>query len=261
LNRVIESGSIRKQSDMKLYSYQVEILDKSCMEELTLFQESVYKKMADKSIYAPFAAPLMLNNFGLKGITLGLRVQGDIKGFISFHFPGPSQDNFGRDVGLVEEELDKVVHWDHCLIHPDFRGNSMQERMGLLLVKTAADMNRYYRYMFATVSPQNYPSLHQLLLQQNMLVVSMKIKYGNLLRLILFQDILNPLRVEAYSAVSINCGDLPSMADLLERGYYGYNVKQGEKGIEIIFAKGETREMTINDRKESSSFRVKKQSF
>jgi hypothetical protein len=184
MKKVLEEGVVISQLDTQAHPYQIVPLNEGCLSELRDFQQTAYEKMTDKALYSPITVDMIRAVLGEKGLTLGLMVRGKMVGFICFYFPGDDMENLGRDAGLSDQELANVVHWERCLIDPEFRGNNMQFRLGELLVSAAKDLDRKYRYMCATVSPKNYPSLHQLFEQQNMVAVKLKIKYGNLWRYI-----------------------------------------------------------------------------
>jgi len=44
------------------------------------------------------------------------------------YFPGVDGDNFGTDIALPSDELDKVVHLETVAVHPAFRGTRSRER-------------------------------------------------------------------------------------------------------------------------------------
>jgi hypothetical protein len=238
MKKVLEEGVVISQLDTQAHPYQIVPLNEGCLSELRDFQQTAYEKMTDKALYSPITVDMIRAVLGEKGLTLGLMVRGKMVGFICFYFPGDDMENLGRDAGLSDQELANVVHWERCLIDPEFRGNNMQFRLGELLVSAAKDLDRKYRYMCATVSPKNYPSLHQLFEQQNMVAVKLKIKYGNLWRYIFFQDIMRPVQILHEGVISVDCNDFERQIELFNQGYYAFQVRQDEGHMEILFCKG-----------------------
>lgn len=237
MKKVLDEGILTSHYDMQSYPYQMLLIDERYLAELSAFQKTTWEKMADKTLYSPVDDDMIRAVLGEKGLTIALMVRGKLSGFVSFYFPGDAQDNLGRDAGLSEQELQHVVHWERCLIDPEFRGNNMQFRMGELLVPATRELNRNYRYMCATVSPSNYPSLHQLFEQQKMIAVALKIKYGNLWRLVFFQDVINPVQTLHEGIVTVECTDLERQIELFHNGYCAIQVLHGHDGMQLLFAK------------------------
>jgi len=237
MKNILDEGILKSQSDMQSYPYQIFLIDERYLAELSTFQKSTWEKMADRTLYSPVTDDMLSAVLGEKGLTIALMVRGKLAGFVCFYFPGDDTDNLGIDAGLPEQELQNVVYWERCLIAPEFRGNNMQFRMGELLVRATRELNRNYRYMCATVSPGNYPSLHQLFEQQQMIAVALKIKYGNLWRLVFFQDILRPVQTRHEGIVAVACTDLERQTELFHQGYCAFQVLQEQGRMQLLFCR------------------------
>jgi hypothetical protein len=233
----LDEGTVTSQLDRQTYPYQVQILDESYLTELSDFQQTTYQKMTDKKLYAPVPDAMIRAVLGEKGLTLGLMIRDKLCGFVCFYFPGNNVDNLGKDAGLPDQELEKVVHWERCLIDQEFRGNHMQFHLGGLLVNATKALDKEYRYMCATVAPTNYPSLHQLFDQQKMVAVTLKKKYGDLWRFVFFQDILHPVQVLHETAIAVDCTDFERQTDFFNQGYYAFQALQDKGPMKILFAK------------------------
>ena len=94
-------------------------------------------------------------------------------------FPGNSDDNLGRDIGLSEEELNDVAHMDTVGVFPEYRGNRLQYR----LMQNAENELREkgYRYLMCTVHPDN-PYSRKNVIDQGYEPVKKALKYGGFLR-------------------------------------------------------------------------------
>lgn len=237
--KVLDEGVVTSQLDSRCHPYQVQVLDETNFCELCNFQQTTYQKMVDKKLYAPIPDQMVRAVLGKKGLTLGLMVRNRICGFVCFYFPGDDLENLGKDAGLPDQELENVVHWERCLIDPEFRGNHLQFRLGELLVNATTALDKKYRYMCATVAPNNYPSLHQLFEQQKMVAVALKKKYGNLWRFVFFQDILRPLQMLHEGVVTVGCTDYEQQAELFKQGYCAFQALQEQEQTKILFAKAE----------------------
>lgn len=235
--KILDEGTITSQLDKQSYPYQVLLLDHTYLNELSVFQQTTYQKMTNKKLYAPIPDEMIRAVLGDKGLTLGLIIRDKLYGFVCFYFPGDDAENLGKDAGLPDQELEHVVHWERCLIAPEFRGNNLQFRLGELLVQATTALNKNYRYMCATVAPNNYPSLHQLFEQQKMVAVALKKKYGDLWRFVFFQDISHPVQILKEDAIAVDCEDHEGQSSLFKRGYYAFQALQDEGTLKILFSK------------------------
>lgn len=101
-------------------------------------------------------------------------------------YPGKSEENLGRDIGLPEEDLEKVAHMDSAVVLPAYRGNRLQYR----LMQTAEEelIRCGYQYLCCTIHPENSYSRNNALRQGYELLVT-KEKYGGFRRDILMKRI------------------------------------------------------------------------
>ncbi|MGN0371350.1 MAG: GNAT family N-acetyltransferase [Enterocloster sp.] len=111
---------------------------------------------------------------------------GKLAGIFYVIFPGKSEGNLGRDIGLPEEELELVAHMDSAAILPEYRGNDLQYRMMQEAERELTE--RGFRYLMCTVHPENHYSRGNVL-QQGYQVMATKEKYGGYLRDILMKRI------------------------------------------------------------------------
>lgn len=111
---------------------------------------------------------------------------GELAGLLIVCFPGEDEDNLGRDIGIPETELAKVVHMDTSVVAANHRGHGLEQRM--LEYAEICLTGSGYRYLMATVSPDNPASLHSLE-KAGYHVVLTKEKYGGYLRHILLKII------------------------------------------------------------------------
>ena len=97
------------------------------------------------------------------------------------------EENLGRDIGLPESELRKVVHMDSAAVLPSFRGFHLQRR----LMKAAEEelQREGFRYLCCTVHPDNKSSL-QSVLSQGYRIAKTCEKYGGFPRHILIRELI-----------------------------------------------------------------------
>lgn len=112
--------------------------------------------------------------------------EGAIVGIFIVSYPGMSEGNLGRDIGLAEEALPGVAHMETAVVHPSARGHRLQGRM-LAHAESLIDPS-VHSCLLATVAPTNAPSL-KTVESAGFRVVMRKLKYGGLDRLILRKDV------------------------------------------------------------------------
>lgn len=123
------------------------------------------------------------NGIGYKALE---KESGILAGVFMVTFPGSSEVNLGRDIGLLEEEWKKVAHMESIAVLPDYRGNGLQYQ----LMQTAEEelSVQGYRYLMCTVHPDNAFSKNNII-KQGYQVVLTKEKYGGYLRDILLKKL------------------------------------------------------------------------
>lgn len=81
-----------------------------------------------------------------------------LAGGFNILFPGLDDYNYGHDLGFSEAELLRVIHMDTAVVHPDYRGNKLQQR---LMTVIEEELQRRYpgAILLTTVHPENLYSL------------------------------------------------------------------------------------------------------
>lgn len=81
-----------------------------------------------------------------------------LAGGFNILFPGLEDYNYGYDLGFSREELLRVIHMDTAVVHPDYRGNKLQQR---LMTEIEAELAIRFpgAILLTTVHPENLYSL------------------------------------------------------------------------------------------------------
>lgn len=109
-----------------------------------------------------------------------------VAGIFLVTFPGDSDENLGRDIGLKEEELPFVAHMDLVAVLLPYRGAGLQKKLMQHAEKELADSG--CRYLMCTVHPENKYS-RQNVMDQGYEPVKTALKYGGYLREIFLKRI------------------------------------------------------------------------
>lgn len=106
--------------------------------------------------------------------------------FFTIRFPKHDEDNLGRSLNLTQDELLKVAHMETAVVHPDYRGNHLEQRLMAEAVKILQDTP--YRYLMGTVHPDNTASVKSFI-NNGFSIVKTVPKYGGRLRHIMLKKL------------------------------------------------------------------------
>ena len=149
---------------------------------------SVWEELPDKSLFAVekmgpdwYERNLRLPGFGV----LARDASGAPAGVLIAVVPDGGEENLGRDAGLPEEALPRVIHMDTAAVLPQHRGHRLEARMLAFAEECLAGTP--YVHMLCTISPDNAPSLRSAQ-RLGYRVAATKEKYGGRLRCVLRKD-------------------------------------------------------------------------
>lgn len=147
----------------------------------------VYEQMEDKTLYVCDDLAFVERHISNEGFIVAACAEDVIVGSLILRIPDES-DNLGRDIGLSDQECQRVMHVESAVVLPEYRGKALQKRM-LQFAQNHIDKNAY-SYLMATVSPKN-PASCRTLEQSGYTCVLTKQKYGGLLRRIYIKNLCN----------------------------------------------------------------------
>lgn len=111
---------------------------------------------------------------------------GAIAGMFLVDVPGEDKGNMGFDLGFSKDMRSVTAHMDIAAVRMQYRGHHLQDRM--MEVCEQEMKNRGFRYLLATVHPDNTYSLSNVQ-KRGYQIVKTKEKYGGLIRHILCKEI------------------------------------------------------------------------
>lgn len=161
---------------------KLRLADSSDVAEIYNMMKTVYDGLENKELFVCDDMEFVKLHIQEKGfIVVACEENGDMAGCFIFRYPGLDEDNLGRDIGLEDSCLTKVVHMESAAVMPKFRGLRLQYKM-LKFGEDCIDKEKY-RYFLATVSPDN-PASAKTLEKAGFENIITKKKYGGLLRMI-----------------------------------------------------------------------------
>lgn len=224
------------EKELKLRSGHTVIVRTLCSKELNPImelQKKVIGTLADTSFLQPLSEEEFRNILGGNGSMIGAFHDDKLIGFRAMLEPEIDGEHLGLDAGLSESELPTVLYSEVSSVDPDYRGNGLQQILGKLLVD-AIDVQRH-RYVFATVAPFNIASLKDKF-ALGMHIVSLKEKYGNLLRYTMMKEIGKNVN-ESQLATMVNMSDIQKQQSLLSEGWIGVRLEQNNDSWIVTYQK------------------------
>lgn len=138
-----------------------------------------------------------------EGFTILAEYASQIAGIMVVRIPGMQEDNLGAYLNLTIEEMQRVAHLEIAVVSPEFQGNQLQYRLFCMAEQMLRgqvpeqflnpNMLRWqeygnYKYLMATVHPENRFSLHNME-KLGMEVVADVIKYGGKRRYVMWKQL------------------------------------------------------------------------
>lgn len=149
-------------------------------DEIYQLMQTVYNQLDNKSLYVCDTPEYVKAHIEDMGFTvIASNEDSEMVACFMVRYPGQEEDNLGRDLGLNQEELNRVVHMESAVVLPEYRGRGLQRAM-LKYAEERIDQSKY-RYLMATVSPDNPHSYHSLEKSGYELKLT-KEKYGGFMR-------------------------------------------------------------------------------
>lgn len=233
--KFLYEGTITNQvlrKKLPLYMKRLYLEDLPAIEEV---QEAVIESLPEKAVLQPLTTEEFLFILNERGLLVGAYAEDRLIGFRALLIPEIDAEHLGRDIGLAEDELPKVIYQEISAVLPDYRGNRLQQKLADVIMKELPNLEEQFRYVCCTVAPMNIPSLKDKFLQ-GMHIAALKEKYGGMERYILAKDLQNPsVRYGDYTAAKLD--DLERQRQLLEEGYVGIDLTAIKGFHEIQFAK------------------------
>jgi len=149
--------------------------------------QTVYTQVENKETFVCDELEWVKEQLEIRGFAV-LACDGEekIAGSLIVSFPGMDEDNLGRDTGLPEEKLDKVVHMESAVVLPEYRGKHLQRKL-LQYAEDILDKKRF-RYLMCTISPEN-PASYKSIEALGYELMLTKEKYGGKIRRIYCKQI------------------------------------------------------------------------
>lgn len=231
---VIYEGTLIKNGDS--LPFTVQTLTKVHLAAILDVQEEVVHHLKEKNSLQPLTVEEFQFIVEGNGFMIGAFVKGKLIAFRALLVPLIDDEHLGKDIGLHEEELPKVIYQEISNVLPAFRGNQLQKTLALLIMKELEKWNQSYRYVCCTVAPFNIPSLKDKF-SQGMRVAALKEKYGGSLRYIFVKDLLDTKEFSEDKTIAIRMGDFAVQQAKLAEGWQGLRMEERDKEIWVVYGR------------------------
>lgn len=203
--------------------YRIELLSIEHLDAVLKLNRFIYSLLPNKQILALDTHEEMYENLHKGGFVIGVFDDKDI--LVAYRyasFPGLEDRNLAYDFDFPVE-LEKVCQLETTIVHPDFRGNNLQDRLAKMTIGIAAD--RGYTDLTCTVSPYNYHSLKNIM-KSGLKIRALKNKYADLIRFVLHGKIHDFDYGKKVDTINLSMEDLDKQIDLLKNGYIGFELNE-----------------------------------
>ncbi len=225
---VLKTGQLIKHKGGKTEQdeYIMRLITIGELKAAVALQKYVYNQLPNKQVLYMDSYEEMLEDMKSGAKVIGVYNKAvELIAYRYIGFPGWSEKNLGNDINMSEKELTKVAHLETTVVHPEYRGNSLQS----LTLQHAIPMVKElgYSHLLCTVSPQNVYSLFNII-KNGLRVKALKKKYGadkdgkdGMWRFILHRN-LEPIAArKTKQLLSIPLGDLEQQGKLIDEGFVG----------------------------------------
>jgi ribosomal protein S18 acetylase RimI-like enzyme len=234
IRHLIEAGSIKTHqghTPQEPVRYEMKFLDESALQDILNLQELIARDLPSPEIFRLHDEDYFSRLFRLERSVIGVIVDGSLIAYSLIYIPGKGGENLGRDVGLPEEELERVAHLQAAVVHPAYRGNGLQKKMGAAHLKVIEEMG--FEHVLCTVSPKNPFSLRNVF-SNGFVIRGLKPKFEGAWRYIMYKNFLHAISFRC-ETVSIRGSDIECQVDLLSRGYLGFDIRLLSENFEVCY--------------------------
>lgn len=217
--------------------YEVRLLKTDDIEQVLTLQEIVIQTLENKAILQP----LTYNEFRYitdgNGILIGAFADQKLIAFRALLVPPVDEEgHLGLDIGIQKADLRDVIYQEISNVHPDYRGNRLQQKLAHLIMKELENQDQSFKYVCATVMPFNIPSLKDKL-AQGMLIAALKEKYEGRLRYIFYKYLGDEAPQNWGQTKSLPMSDIKGQQELLQQGWRGFRMEKRDGIYWIIFGR------------------------
>lgn len=237
----VEFGQATVRGLVEPEPYEMRFVREDELDEVYQLHRLVVDGLKHPHIFRPDSREFMAQHIERRGRTVGTFCGGRLAAYAAISFPDGDPDNLGRDLPLPDAELTHLADYDGSAVHPDFRGNRLQQRMTHIRHRYALAHDRYH--ILGTVSPLNPVSLSNFI-GLGCRVKNLKTKYDGMQRFIIHLDLRDPTgaKLDQNTVVDVPLSQIDRHEVLLKQGFQGFRVVPGVVEAHLRYARPEAAE-------------------
>lgn len=215
--------------------FKVRRLSTDDIDQMMSLQELIIQSLENKDILQPLSYEEFRYITDGNGILIGAFADDQIIGFRALLVPPIDEEgHLGLDIGLQEDELSDVIYQEISNVHPDYRGNRLQQQLALLIMQELQKEEQPFKYVCATVMPFNIPSLKDKF-AQGMHIAALKEKYEGRLRYIFYKELTVETPPVWNETKKLLMSDIEGQQQLLQNGWLGFKMDKQNGEYVVVF--------------------------
>lgn len=225
---ILKAGQLTKHTGGKMQQdeYVMRLISTQELKDVIALEQYVYDNLPNKQVLCMDSYEEMYDDMKRGAKVIGVYNKNhDLIAYRYVGFPGTAEKNLGNDINMPKRELPKVAHLETTVVHPDYRGNSLQSLTLQQAVPIIKDLG--YNHLLCTVSPQNIYSLYNIM-KNGLRVKALKKKYGGqedskggMWRFILHRNLSPKAARRTGPLFGIPLADLDQQVKLIDKGFIG----------------------------------------
>lgn len=220
----------------KEQTYNIIPLSMKHMEQILSLQNIVIEALENKKTLQPLTLEEYEYILTGNGLMIGAFIEEELIAFRALLVPPIDDDHLGLDIGLQDDNLNRVIYQEISNVHPACRGNGLQKVLANVIMKQLRQENSKYDYVCCTVAPFNIPSLKDKF-AQGMKIAALKEKYSGRLRYVFVKDLRHESKKEWTNVAVLPMRDIAGQQGLLAKGYVGYEMENRDGAYWVRFGK------------------------
>jgi len=229
---VLYEGKLKQNND----PFHITLLSREHIEKILSLQDVVVGALEDKSRLQPLSLEEFQYILEGNGMMIGAFIENELIAFRALLVPPIDEEHLGLDIGILENELHRVIYQEISNVHPNCRGNGMQKILAKVIMDELQKEDSKYDYVCCTVAPFNIPSLKDKF-AQGMEIAALKEKYGGSMRYVFVKELRGDKERDWTEIKSLPMSDAGGQQALLSEGYRGYEMEKVDGDFVVKFGR------------------------
>ncbi|MBO1582113.1 GNAT family N-acetyltransferase [Bacillus sp. XF8] len=227
---ILYEGTLKQNEQI----FKVAPLSFDYIEQILSLQNIVIEALENKDSLQPLTLEEYQYILKGNGMMIGAFIEQELIAFRALLVPPVDDEHLGFDIGLTENDLDRVIYQEISNVHPKCRGNGMQKILAKVIMEQLIQSDSKYDYVCCTVAPFNIPSLKDKF-AQGMEIAALKKKYGGSMRYVFVKELRKDKERDWTDVKSVPMSNTSEQQALLTEGYRGYEMEKIDENFIVKF--------------------------